>query len=122
MPKLGDIVSAPSGGGGEKKTFDFPLEVLYGYIDSERKHIRQAIVDAGREEMPNPLEQFTELLNAATNLANTSKSNEAKSSDYTMLLLQLLGKVLTTPELRDKIFSVIDALRAKPAPQPPKQA
>ena len=119
MPKIGDIVSPPSKP--SKTTFEFPLEMIYGYIDSERKHIRQAIVDAGREEIPNPLEQFTELLNAATSLANVTKSAEAKTADYTTILLQILGKMLTTPEVRDRLFEILKAIQPRSSPQGSQQ-
>jgi hypothetical protein len=115
MPKFGEIVSPPSKP--SKTTFDYPLELLYTYIDSERRHIRQSIVDAGREEVPNPLEQFTELLNAATSLANATKSTEAKAADYTTILLQVLGKMLTTPEIRDRLIDVLKAFQPKPSNQ-----
>lgn len=112
MPKIrGSDVTQPTTNA--KRTVDFTLEELVGYIESDRKHIRQAIIDAGREEVPNPLEQFTELLNAATNLANTTSSTEAKTADYTTIGLQLLSKMLGTPEIRDKIIDVLKAFQPK---------
>lgn len=112
MPKLGDIASSPSQGQ-SKTVFEFPIEMLYSYIDSERRHIRNSIVDAGREEAPNSLEQFTELLDAVTRLAEATKSTEAKAADYTTLGLQVIGKILTTPGLSDKVMEILKSIKPK---------
>lgn len=113
MPSLGEIAPKPPAKEQEKK-LEIPPEYLEEIARQERLHIRQTIVDAGREELPNELQQFTDLLNAANTLASTSKTTEAEALDNTKLLLQVVGYILKTPELRDRLIDVVKAITKKP--------
>jgi len=120
MPKLGDIVhdSSDQEQKPKPKTSDkleVPPELIGEMIATTRNHIRMSIVDAGMQELPDQLQQFTELLNAASSLANMSPNKN--SDDNTKLILQTLGYLLKTPELRDKILSIIKGVPKNPPPK-----
>ena len=124
MVTLGSVSRVAEKKDSTNERMEIPVEMLLEMAREEQYHIRTSIIDAGREELPNQLQQFTDLLNAAGQLASTTKQQqEATPADTSKLLLEGLGWILKTPELRDKVVEIIKSVGSKPktASQPQPQ-
>lgn len=125
LPSLGEITPGSSKkriDEEKKKKFDFPAELLFELAREGDQHIRYTIVDAGREELPSELQQFTELLNAANTLTSMTEQGQqtAQTTDMMKSILQILGYIGKNPDIRDWVIGMLKS-GVKKSPPPSSQ-
>lgn len=121
IPKVGDATRPLKPRSNEEEEVDMSIENFFNFADAIRKHYRQLIVNVGREEVPTPLQQFTELINAAKTLADIARSTQEGSITNTMLALQIIGRLMSIPAFSEKIGQILNMVFGNPVKLPTLQ-